>query len=157
MNNSTEVNGPIQSGAANERFYDQRQRRLLVFGGVFNGLFGIVFFVLPFSAPLFWMIQPPPEPGALWLRLDGIFLMITAAFYWLASRDPNRYVGIVFICICGKIISVVFYSAYIAIAKAPLGYGVPTVVDLILFFAHTWALGPNRWNRINDAFKTVEI
>jgi hypothetical protein len=143
--------------------YDRTQRLLLRFGSIFNGSFGIAFFLAPYLTlslldltPWTSMGQIPAEPGGIWARLNGIFLIITALFYWLASQNPDRHVGIVSICILGKIWSVFFYGVYILVG-GPLGFLTPLVVDLILFFAHLWALGPERVRRVRRAWMQQDL
>ena len=102
------------------------------------------------------MGEIPAEPGGIWARLDGVFLIITALLYWLASQDPSRYLGIVAVCIFGKIWSVFFYGTYI-LAGGPVGFVIPALADLFLFFAHWWALGPDPVRRIRDAWSARRL
>lgn len=143
--------------------FDRVQRYLLRFGSLFNGSFGVAFFLAPYLtlsllnlSPFTSMGEIPVEPGGLWARLNGIFLVITALLYWLSSQNPDRHVGVISICIFGKIWSVFFYGFYMLIG-GPMGFVTPLLVDLFLFFAHLYALGPERLKRVRDAWTAMDL
>ncbi len=139
-------------------YYDRWQRFFLRIGAFYDGFFGVLLYLAPVWTTVFFRLIKAPEGVAdLWIRLDGIFLIIVALFYLLAARDPSRYLGIALICIVGKIWSVAFYSYYCFVLHAPLPFMIFAGLDFIFFFLHIWALGPDRKRRVMDAIKGVDL
>ena len=129
---------------------------LLWFGA--HDHFGIPLFLAPIATTQFFgLIVPPDGTGTLWLRLDGVFLIIVSLFYLVTAQDPGRYLGNVIVCLAGKIWSVFFYSYYIFVLGAPMQFLFFTVLDMIMFVFHYYALGPDRWNRIRSAFASADL
>lgn len=141
-----------------QNYYDRWQRRFLSIGALYDGFFGVLVFFAPiWTATFFHLIAPEPGADSIWLRLDGVFLIIMALLYLLAARDPNRYMGIVLVCIVGKIWSVGFYSYYCYVLDAPKPFMIFAGLDFVFFFLHIWALGPDRWRRSTAAIVKANL
>lgn len=138
--------------------HDRRQRHLLWFGAAYDSAFGVPLFLAPIvTTRLFGLIVPPTGDGTLWLRLDGIFLVIVSLFYLVTARDPSRYLGNVVVCLIGKIWSVGFYLNFVMAEGAPKTFLFFAVLDAIMFLLHLQAIGPNRWQRIREAFRAADL
>ena len=137
---------------------DRRQALLLRIGAFYDSFFGIPLFFAPIATTqLFGLIVPPDGIGTLWLRLDGVFLIIVSMFYLVTALDPSRYLGNVIVCVIGKIWSVAFYSIYVFMFGAPVQFMFFAILDFIFFFLHIWALGPDRWHRVKAAFRPADL
>lgn len=137
---------------------DLRQRHLLWFGAFYDSFFGIPLYFAPIATTkLFGLIVPPEGDGTLWLRLDGIFLVIVSLFYLVTARDPSRYLANVIVCLIGKIWSVGFYSYFIFVEGAPKQFLFFTILDAIMFVLHLQALGPDRGARVRAAFHFADL
>lgn len=132
--------------------WDRRQRYLLYFGALYDGGFGVPVFLFPI-----WSIQllGLPEPGAppIWLRLNGIFLIVVALIYIVSARDPQRYLGNVLVAIFGKVVSVIFYVCYWVTLEGGDFLLVLAVLDAIVGVLHTWFIGPNRRAKVRAALR----
>jgi hypothetical protein len=139
-------------------FYDRWQRRFLLLGAFYDALFGVLVYFFPTQTTTFFHLLVPPEGvGSLWLRLDGIFLIIVPLFYLLAAADPDRYLGIVLVCIFGKAWSVGFYLHYVFWLGAPPMFLTYAILDTIFFFLHIWALGPDRMRRVRNSLRSADL
>jgi hypothetical protein len=141
-----------------ELFQHRWQRRFLLFGAFYDAMFGVLLYFFPIYATTFFhLIVPPDGVGDLWLRLDGIFLIIVPLFYLLAAADPSRYLGIVVVCVFGKVWSVGFYVRYVFWLGAPPMYLTYAILDIIFFFLHIWALGPDRMRRVRNSLTSADL
>jgi len=93
----------------------------------------------------------------IWVHLVGILLIILSLLYILAGRNPGRYLGIVLICIVGKIWSVFFYLYYCFVLGAPYAFLTFCGLDFVFFFLHIWALGPDRKNRVFECLEKARL
>jgi hypothetical protein len=135
---------------------DHRQRILLRIGAAYDGGFGVPMLCTPvFATGL--LSLPMPDPGAIWLRLDGIFLIVVALIYLAMSQNPARYLGIMPVILLGKAGSVVFYSVYVFAAGAAPMFLLFVLLDFIMFWLHLWALGPGGFARIKAALQPAQM
>lgn len=138
-------------------YYNRWQRFFLLIGAFYDSFFGVTLYFAPYwTTTFFHLIVPPPGEKVLWLLLDGIFLIIMGMLYVVAARDPARYMGIVLVCVVGKIWSVGFYVYHVWHGAPPM-YLSFAGLDFVFFFLHIWALGPDRKARVKDALKWVDL
>ncbi len=140
-------------------YFDRWQRIFLLVGAFYDGIFGVLVYFAPKATVEFFRLVVP-EGGRVdlvWLQLVGIFLIILSLLYLLAARNPSRYLGIVLVCVVGKIWSVGFYCYYCFVLGAPLGFMFYAVLDLAFFFLHIWAMGPDRKRRAADALAIANL
>jgi hypothetical protein len=136
--------------------WDRRQRGWMLAGSLYDGSFGVLMLAIPKAACALFGL-PYPVIGEIWLRLDGIFLLVMAALYVLTARDPGRYLGIVAVCLAGKVVSIAFYCTYV------FGFGEAKIflmfaaLDFVFLCGHAWALGPNGGQRLIDAFRPARL
>ena len=132
--------------------WDARQRVILYVGAVYAGSFGVLMLFVPAWATGLLGL-PFPDPGTIWLRLDGIFLLVMAMIYLVTARDPARYLGNVGVALIGKAASIVFYFAYVFIGHESKVFIVFAVADIVMFYLHYWALGPRGLKRFKSALQ----
>lgn len=134
--------------------FDRWQRCFLVLGALIDGVVGCLLYGIPRrTTKLFELIVPPEGVGEIWAQLVGMLLITMALVYLYASLDPSRHLGIVVISLVGRIWAAGFYVYYIVYVGAPLNYLIFVWLDMMMFFLHLWALGPDRWSRIKSAFE----
>ena len=131
---------------------DHRQRILLRIGAVYDGGMGVPLLCIPAMTTALFKL-PMPVPGEIWLRLDGIFLIIVALIYLVMSMDPARYLGIIPVILLGKAGSVVFYTTYVFLGGQSKSFLIFAGLDFVMFWLHLWALGPGGWERVKAALQ----
>lgn len=134
---------------------DHRQRVLLRIGAAYDGGFGIPLLCIP-AATTALLSLPMPVPGEIWLRLDGIFLIVVALIYLVMSQDPARYLGIIPVVLLGKAGSVVFYVSYVMFGHQSRAFLIFAALDFVMFWLHLWALGPNGYDRVRAALRPAQ-
>ncbi len=134
---------------------DHRQRVLLRIGALYDGGFGVPLLIIP-AMMTSLLALPMPNPGEIWLRLDGIFLIVVALIYLVMAQDPARYLGIMPVILLGKAGSVVFYVSYVMIGHESRTFLIFAALDFVMFWLHLWALGPNGLDRIKAALRPAE-
>jgi len=149
-----------QSLSAAYGLWDKRQRVVLLVAVAFDGVFGLLVMLTPFSSlarALLDRLGLLPMPRVLWFELCGIFLLIMALIYWMSARDVNRYRGNVVVAIVGKIASVPFYLTWVFYLNGPASLTYIAVADAIMCALHIWAIGPHRGARVRAAFRTASV
>lgn len=135
---------------------NRRQRTILRIGSVYDASFGVGLFCIP-ALLTSVMALPDPDVGGIWLRLDGIFLMVLGVVYWIMSQDPQRYLGIMAMILPAKIASIIFYLTYVFAFHASRTFILFSVLDAGMFALHWWALGPGGIARIREALKPAVL
>ena len=111
----------------------------LIAGAVYDAAFGLP--ILFFPAPLARVLGIVLPRTEVYLRLNGIFLLILALFYLVTALDPDRHPGNVIVVILGRAMGGIFFCGY------ALGFdGGPVFLllgsaDLGFALIHTWARG----------------
>jgi uncharacterized membrane protein YvlD (DUF360 family) len=106
----------------------------LVAGALYDAGFAVLMLAAPRpTARLLRLPLPPLPAGAFYLWIMAVLLLMLAAGYLLAARDPRRYAGLVAVAIAGRIVGgIVFIGAAGAqqglaglypLAAADLGFG----------------------------------
>jgi hypothetical protein len=149
-----------QSLSAAYGLWDKRQRGVLLIGMAFDGVFGLLVMLTPFSSlarSLLDWFGLLPMPRVVWFELCGIFLLIMAFIYWMSARDVNRYRGNVVVAIIGKIASVPFYLTWVFYLNGPTNLKYIAVADAVMCALHIWAIGPHRGARVRAALRTATV
>lgn len=77
----------------------------LVLGALWDVAFALLLGFAPeASARVFGLPLPPLPEGAFYLWVLGVLLLMLAALYVLAARDPRRYSGILAVAIGGRLL-----------------------------------------------------
>jgi uncharacterized membrane protein len=98
-------------------------RAVLIVGAVYDILFGIP--ILAFPEPLANLLGLALPEQQVYLRLNGLFLLILAGFYLVTAVDPGRRLGFVAVAIAGRAAGAVYFSAF------SLGFGGDAVFLLL--------------------------
>ena len=97
-------------------------RASLVLGALWDVAFALLLAFAPeASARVFELPLPPLPEGAFYLWVLGVLLLMLAALYVLAARDPRRYSGILAVAIGGRVLG----GLVLLLAAAGGGRGVP--------------------------------
>lgn len=110
-------------------------RASLVLGALWDIVFALLLAFAPeASARAFQLPLPPLPEGAFYLWIFAVVLLMLAALYLLAARDPRRYSGIVAVATGGRILGglVLLFAALrpqgvpglVPMAAADLGLGI---------------------------------
>jgi hypothetical protein len=86
----------------------------LVLGALWDVAFALLLAFAPeASARVFELPLPPLPEGAFYLWVLGVLLLMLAALYVVAARDPRRYSGILAVAIGGRVLGglVLFFAA----------------------------------------------
>jgi hypothetical protein len=80
-------------------------RASLVLGALWDVAFALLLAFAPeASARVFELPLPPLPEGAFYLWVLGVLLLMLAALYVVAARDPRRYSGILAVAIGGRVL-----------------------------------------------------
>jgi hypothetical protein len=110
-------------------------RASLVLGALWDAVFAVLLAVFPGpSARIFGLPLPPLPEAAFYLWVLAVLLLMLAALYVIAARDPRRYSGILAVAIGGRILGglVLLFAALrppglpglYPMAAADLGFGI---------------------------------
>lgn len=119
----------------------------LIAGAVYDAAFGLP--ILFYPAPLARVLGIVLPKTEVFLRLNGIFLLILALFYLVTALDPDRHPGNVIVAILGRVMGGIFFCVY------ALGFGGGPVflllgcADLGFALIHTWARGRRGSGRVS--------
>lgn len=107
-----------------------RYRPWLLAAAAYNFVWGSITVALPGAL---WRVMgvPPPVPIGVW-QVTGLFVLLFAAGYWWASRDPVKHRHIVLIGLAGKILGPIGFAFALLTGDLPPAFGFTIVVnDLI--------------------------
>ena len=124
---------------ADLRPYAHRFRFLkLLRASLFIGAaYDLAFAILMVAAPAFLARAfdlPLPEPFYLWLL--AVFLLMLAALYTEAGRDPRRYSAIIRVAIAGRLLGAVALGLAAFLEPAHSGLWAAAAADAVLGLAH---------------------
>ena len=105
----------------------------MAFGAAYDAAFGVAILAALEPSAALLRLDVPEDP--FYLRLNGVFLLMLAACYAVAAREPLRYRPIVRIAIAGRI------AGFALFAGVGVARGLPTfvalgVADLAFALAH---------------------
>ena len=110
----------------------------LVLGALWDVTFAVLLAFAPeASARLFELPLPPLPEGAFYLWVLGVLLLMLAALYVIAARDPRRYSGILAVAIGGRVLGglVLFFAAIGGVRGVPGLYPM-AAADLAFGISH---------------------
>jgi uncharacterized membrane protein YvlD (DUF360 family) len=105
----------------------------LVLGALWDAVFAVLLAFAPRpAARLFDLPLPPLPEGAFYLWVLAVLLLMLAALYVTAARDPRRYSGILAVAVGGRVLgglvlllaAVRGVSGLYPMAAADLAFGV---------------------------------
>lgn len=114
----------------------------LVAGAVYDAAFGLP--ILFFPAPLARFLGIVLPRTEVYLRLNGIFLLILALFYLVTALDPDRHPGNVIVAILGRAMGGIFFCGYALWFDGGPVFLLLGSADLGFALIHTWARGRKR-------------
>ena len=109
----------------------------MALGAAYDAAFAAGILVFTRSAAALLGLTVPPDP--VYLRLNGIFLLLLAGLYLLPAVDPFRYRGVVAIASAGRFLGFAYLatawlegrpSAFLALALGDLVFAVAHAVLL---------------------------
>jgi hypothetical protein len=115
---------------------EQRWRKVtivLAIGAAYDLIFGVA--ILGFTRPAAALLGLPIPDDPFYLYLNGVFLLLLAAIYAAAAREPERYRAVAPISAGGRVVGFVLFlwawlegrpSSFLAIGLADLGLAVAT-------------------------------
>ncbi len=119
-------------------------RTSLVCGALYDAAFAVLMVAAPrLPARLLRLPLPPLPDGAFYLWTLAVLLLMLAAVYLLAARDPAQLQGVVAVAAAGRILGGLGFIA-LALRRPGLGGLYPlAAADLGLGIAHAalWRLG----------------
>jgi uncharacterized protein YjeT (DUF2065 family) len=92
----------------------------MLLGAVYDWFFGLFILFLPAVLAKIINLNMPAEQ--VYLRLDGLFLVIIGVFYFLYWLDRSRFKEIVFIAIAARISGFLFFVSAWAFFAYPLTF-----------------------------------
>ena len=84
----------------------RRLAQSMLLGAVYDLAFGIVILFFPASGAVWFGLELPAD--LVYLRLNGIFLLMLAALYLLPALDPRRYAGVVVVAVAGRFLGFLY-------------------------------------------------
>lgn len=108
---------------------------VLAAGALFDAAFGAAILLAPAPAAALLRIDLPADP--VHLRLNGVLLLILAALYALAAREPERFHAVAPVSACGRALGSVVLAAagqagapktFLALAASDLVIGLATAL-----------------------------
>ncbi|MBZ5640573.1 MAG: hypothetical protein LAO51_17690 [Acidobacteriia bacterium] len=83
--------------------------RSMALGAAYDAAFAAAILAATGWAAALLRLEVPPDP--VYLRLNGVFLLLLAALYLLPALDPARYRGIVAVASAGRFLGFAFLAA----------------------------------------------
>ena len=102
-------------------------------GALYDLVFGVAILAFHRTAAGWMGLEPPSDP--VFLRLNGVFLLILAGFYLLPGVAPRRYQGVVAVCIVGRFGGFVYLGSVYWGGAPPVYLGL-ALADLLLSLVH---------------------
>jgi hypothetical protein len=81
----------------------------MALGAAYDLVFGVMILLLPGQGAELLGLELPAD--AVYLRLNGVFLLMLAAFYVLPALDPRRYAPVVAIAVAGRFVGFLYLAA----------------------------------------------
>ena len=106
-------------------------------GALYDLAFAAAILFFPVPAARLLGLALPADP--VYLRLNGVFLVLLAALYLLAFLEPRRYLGVVVVAIGGRILGAV-YLAWVWAGAGPIAFAGLAGGDLFFALLHAFLL-----------------
>ena len=78
-------------------------------GAAYDLAFAVAILAFPAPAAALLGLELPADP--VYLRLNGVFLILLAALYTLPAFAPRRYSGVVAVAVAGRALGFMFFPA----------------------------------------------
>jgi hypothetical protein len=109
----------------------------MALGAAYDAAFAAAILVFTRPAAALMGLTVPADP--VYLRLNGIFLLLLAGLYLLPAVDPVRYRGVVAVAAAGRLLGFL-YLATAWLEGEPRAFLALALVDLAFAVAHTLLL-----------------
>lgn len=109
----------------------------MALGAVYDLIFGVAILGFHRTAGALLGITPPSDP--VYLRLNGVFLLLLAAIYALPAVAPQRYQGVVAVAAVGRLLGALYLGA-VAWHGAPRAFAFLACGDLLFAGLHAGSL-----------------
>jgi hypothetical protein len=106
----------------------------MAIGAAYDAAFAAAILVVPRPAAVLLRLEMPADP--VYLRLNGILLLLLAGLYLLPASDPIRYRGVVAVASGGRFLGFVYLSWAWLEGRPPAFLGL-ALLDLAFALAHT--------------------
>ncbi|HEX5043079.1 MAG TPA: hypothetical protein VFV75_09235 [Candidatus Polarisedimenticolaceae bacterium] len=107
--------------------------RSMALGAAYDAAFAAA--ILLFPEPASALLRIPLPADLLYFRFIGVFLLMLAAMYLLAAREPRRYQGVILVAAAGRLAGFL-YLARAWSAGAPSAFLGLACADLLLAGLH---------------------
>lgn len=105
----------------------------MALGGLYDLAFAVVILGFPARGAALLGLILPEDP--VYLRLNGVFLLLIAGMYGLAALDAARYRGVVVVAIAGRTAGFVYLGG-VWLAGWPVAFLVLGLLDLGFALLH---------------------
>ena len=117
----------------------------MALGAAYDLAFAILILFFPARGAEWFGLRLPPD--LVYLRLNGVFLLLLAALYTLPALDPRRYAGVVVVAAAGRFLGFLYLGG-VWLADRPAVFLALALGDLFFALLHAVLLGlarrPNR-------------
>lgn len=110
----------------------------MALGAAYDLAFGVAILFFPAPAAGLLGLALPGDP--VYLRLNGVFLLMLAAFYVLPAANPRRYAAIVVVAIGGRFAGFLYLGGVWLLGWPPAFLGL-ALADLAFSLLHGVLLG----------------
>jgi hypothetical protein len=110
----------------------------MALGAAYDAAFAVA--ILAFTRPAAALLRLPVPADPVYLRLNGVFLLLLAGLYLLPAVDPVRYRGVVVVASAGRTLGFVYLAwawlegrpaAFLGVAFLDLAFAVTHAVLLL--------------------------
>lgn len=110
----------------------------MALGAAYDLAFGILILLFPGRGADWFGLELPAD--LVYLRLNGVFLLMLAALYVLPALEPRRYVGVVVVAVAGRFLGFL-YLAGAWLGGRPAAFLALALGDLFFCLLHGLLLG----------------
>lgn len=110
----------------------------MALGAAYDLAFGVLILFFPARGADWFGLQLPAD--LVYLRLNGVFLLMLAALYMLPALDPRRYAGVVVVAVAGRFVGFLYLGGA-WLAGRPAVFLLLALGDLFLAVLHGSLLG----------------
>ena len=125
----------------------RRLAQSMALGAAYDLVFGMLILFFPARGADWLGLELPAD--LVYLRLNGIFLLMLAAFYLLPALDPRRYSGVVLVAVAGRFLGFLYLAGAWS-AGRPAAFLALALGDLFFCLLHglllVWSRKSNRGN-----------
>lgn len=129
------------------RVYRWLSRSLYV-GAAVDVLFGLPLLLAPT-----WMVQAaslPPTYEYFYTRMNGLFLVIMAAVYFITARTPQRFMPVAGFAVLCRTVGPLFYVACVFVWGGNLRLLAFCPLNIGLAVWHATAMRKSGWREVSD-------